>query len=376
MNESLIIGMVSPYVKNNELTYQEFEQIFNMLSLREQYAVLEILYTNHIELVEEYTSVGNKNCLPRDELENEKDSAFEILYDTSLFLDNGDESSENQEDNDKSNFESEYLRVRDNIHLSNRALVKMIQEGNAQAKQDLCIKNQRLVGKLVNVYQNVLGNKLDAADLEQVGMVGMIKAAEKFDLDKGTEFSTYAVAWIKQAITREINDNGYSIRIPVHKMEQIHKVIRYDSHYSFEADYYKRVNMISEATKLPGAIVEDCLRLFYQFIRTTSLDLPIGEEEDTLLGELIPDERIVSVEDETIQHALREKIEEALQVLSDKEQKVIRLRFGLDDDRERTLEEIGMEFGVTRERIRQIEAKALVKLRKSSMGRKCESFLE
>ena len=362
MNESIIMGMINPYLKENELTYHEFEQIFSMLSMKEQYAVLEIIIKNNIDLVEKHNTSGDIEDFIEDNQDAEEDE-FELLYDLEVFSDdNGEDLPVMEEVNER-----EYLKIRKNILLSNRTLIKMIQEGDAQAKQDICIKNHGLVDKWVNYYNRFYGNKLEFEDLEQAGMLGMIKAAEKFDLDMGTEFSTYAVWWIKQAITREIMDSGYTIRIPVHKMEQILKVLRYDSQFAWETDYYKRLKMISKESKMPIILVEDCLRLYYQFINTTSLDLPIGEEEDTTLGEMIPYESQKSVEDTVGLIVLKEWIKVILTDLSEREQDVLRMRYGLFGERARTLEEVGNEFGVTRERIRQIEAKALRKLKRKNI---------
>mgnify|MGYP002626536105 CR=1 FL=1 len=371
MNESIIMGMVAPYLKGDALTYREFERIFSMLSLQEQYGVLEILDKNNIELVESHNATEKTDQPKEESIEKDK---FELLYDDDLFSDASTDPKTSKTKADES--ETQYTIVRKKVHLSTRTLIKMIQDGDAQAKQDLCVANHGLVDKWVNVYQHVFGNKMDFEDLEQAGMLGMIKAAEKFDLNMGTEFSTYASWWIKQAITREIQDNGYTIRIPVHRMEQIQKVMRLDSKYAAEADYQKRIKLISDETRMPVALVEDCMRLFYQFVRTTSLDLPIGEDEDTPLGELVQQEDEISIEDTVAAKLLREQLEEALDTLTDREQKVLRLRFGLLDGRARTLEEVGREFNVTRERIRQIEAKALRKLRHPSRSRKLKDYLD
>lgn len=374
MNEKIIIGMVAPYLKGNTLTYLEFEQIFSMLSLKEQYGVLEILNNNQIELIESHADADEKESQERSS-DNEEDE-FELLYEDDIFSDDNGKIDDQKTGAEQEGHKTEYLKVRRKVLLSNRVLIRMIQEGDAQAKQDLCIKNHGLVDKWAGIYQRVYGNKMDFEDLEQAGMLGMIKAAERFELNARTEFSTYAVWWIKQAITREIMDHGYTIRIPVHRMEQIQKVMRLDSKFASETDYRKRMELIAQSSGMPVALVEDCIRLFYQFIKTTSLDIPIGEDEDITLGELVPYEGEMSVEDIAAQQLLRERLEDVLQTLTSREQKVLRLRFGLDDGRERTLEQIGQEFGVTRERVRQIEAKALRKLRHPSRSRKFKDFLD
>lgn len=375
MNEKIIMSMVAPYLKGNTLTYQEFEQIFSMLSLREQYGVLEILDGQQIELVE--GGLGEDEEEPvSGEITGSDDDDFELLYDDDIFIDDEEEADTPKPKSEYREHESAYLKVRRKVLLSNRVLIGMIQEGDAQAKQDLCVKNHGLVDKWAGIYQRVYGNKMDFEDLEQAGMLGMIKAAERFDLSAGTEFSTYAVWWIKQAIAREIMDHGYTVRIPVHKMEQIQRVIRLDSKFAGETDYYKRMELISCTSGMSVPLVEECLRLFYQFMKVTSLDLPVGEDEDITIGELIPYEGEMTVEETVARKILREKLEEVLLTLTAREQKVLRLRFGLDDGRERTLDQIGQLYGVTRERIRQIEAKALRKLRHPSRVKKFKDFLD
>jgi len=373
MDENLIMKMVASYLKENALTYHEFEKVFSMLSVREQYGVLEILDKKQIELIDSESEEDED--VPGDTSASGEDE-FELLYDNDIFSDNRDELDDQEKKYEQEEKKTEYLKVRRKVLLSNRVLIGMIQEGDAQAKQDLCVKNHGLVNKWAGIYQRVYGNKMDFEDLEQAGMLGMIKAAEKFDLNAGTEFSTYAVWWIKQAITREIMDHGYTVRIPVHRMEQIQKVMRLDSKYAAEADYKKRMELISNAAEMPIELVEDCMRLFYQFIKVTSLDLPVGEDEDITLGDLVPDVGSLSVEDTVSQQILKERLDEVLETLTAREQKVIRMRFGLDDGRSRTLEEVGKMFGVTRERIRQIEAKALRKLRHPSRSRKFKDFLD
>lgn len=366
MDEKIVLGMVRPYLKRNQFTFSEFFQIFSMLSFQEQLAVFEILNKNRIEVVEK-KSVGQPD---EDDIKSgSKD--FEILYDDDLFSDEDDEESI-----DAGFYQTDYLINRKNIYLSNKSLIRLIQEGDLQAVQDLCVKNKRLVDKYANIYHRVFGSVIDFEDLEQAGMMGMIIAAEKFDLELGTEFSTYAVWWIRQSITREIMNTGYTIRIPVHKMEQIFRVIRADSKHAEESDYYKRLELIGLDIGMQTEDVEECLRLYYQFLRTTSLDLPIGEEQDTLLVDIIPKENEITTEEEVSHTILKESLSEVLSTLTQREQKVIRLRFGLDDGRPRTLEEVGKEFNVTRERIRQIEAKALRKLRHPSRSRKLKDYLD
>ncbi len=371
MNENKVIAMVKPYIKDNELTYDEFDQIFSMLSLHEQYSAIEVINKNGIELVDEHKLTFS----------NVMKDAFDDKERSGLSIEQNPMSINNKSNptvackNEDEEHQERFLLVRNRIDLSNKVLAQMIQEGDMQAKQDLCIKNQRLVDKYVNAYLHVLGNKLDFEDLEQAGMIGMLTAAERYDINANTEFSTYAVWWIKQAISREIIDNGYTIRIPVHKMEQIQKVTRLNSEYLAESDYHKRIEMISSASGLSEELVEECLQLSDQFVRTVSLDLPVGENEDTPLTEMISYLEEQSTEDLLIQGAMKEQIKDLIDSLRPREQQVIRLRFGFDDGRERTLEEVGKELGVTRERIRQIETKALNKLKHPTKRKKLKDYL-
>ena len=204
MNEKIILGMVQPYLEDHKITYDEFDKIFDMLSIKEQYGVLSILENNGIELVEE------KATKDEADIDVTQEQSFEILYDEDLFLDDyelenneSDDDDEEDEDgvdeNEIKRDKQEILKVRKVIKMSNETLIGLVQEGNAQAKQDLCIKNRGLVDKSVNRYMKIAGNKLDFEDLEQIGMLGMLKAAEKFDFSMGTTFSTYATYWINQA---------------------------------------------------------------------------------------------------------------------------------------------------------------------------------
>lgn len=370
MNEKLILGMVRKYVKNGQLTYDDFEKVFDILSTKEQYAVIDILHKNSIELVDRIDAFSDYNKSgDSEDFAQASDEDFRKLYEESI---ESDESSQNNE------FDSEeiFLKVRKNIHMTNETLVKLIQEGDLQAKQDLCIKNARLIYAVALKYYKISGNKLELDDLVQTGMLGMLRAAETFDFSVGTKFTTYATWWIRQAITRDIFDNGFSIRIPVHKMEQIFKVCRLDVLFSYERDYQMRLFLISDYSGLPESTVEECLKLYHQYLRSASLDVPIGEDEDISLGEMIPSERDPLPEDIVSSMLLKRDLETVLETLTGKEQEVLRLRFGLDDGRARTLEEVGKYFNVTRERIRQIEAKAIRKLRHPSRSRRLIDYLD
>lgn len=373
MNEKLILGMVKKYVRDGQLTYDDFEEIFDILSVKEQYAVINILHRNSIDLVDRIKPTSAKSTVGDFEDSSQaSDDDFRKLYEESLYSDDEDESSQAE------TFASEesFLKVRKKIAMTNEMLVKLIQEGDLQAKQDLCIKNTRLIYATALKYYKTAGNKIELEDLVQTGMMGMLKAADKFDFSQGTLFSTYAVWWIRQAIVRYIYDNGFTIRIPVHKMDQIFKVCRLDAIYSYENNYNMRLFLISEASGYPEGTVEECLELYHLYLRSASLDVPVGEDEDLTLGEMIPSERVPLPEDTAIYNVLKQNIETVLETLTQREQEIIRLRFGLDDGRARTLEDVGKQFGVTRERIRQIEVKAIGKLRHPSRSRKLKGYLD
>lgn len=366
MNEEIILKMVQPYLKDNSLSYGEFDRIFEMLSLREQYGVLEILNQNKIELRDDD---GKDEDACRGESVVDED--FEILYEDSVF--SGEEEYLGNDTQDKY---SRYPEVKKDIKLSNEILCVMIQQGNAQAKQDLCIRNRRLVEKIANAYYQFAGNDLAFDDLRQAGMMGMLNAAEKFDPDRGNAFLTYAVWWMKQAVIREIYDHGFTIRIPVHMMEMIHKVNALDRSLSMTVIGYRdRLIKIAEELGTTEETIEQCLAVQNSFLNTSSLDVPVGEAQDFVMLDLISDETVPSVEDEVCTNIMREKVVDALQILTKREQEVLDLRFGLTDGRERTLEDVGNILGVTRERIRQIEQKAFRKIRRPGYQSNLRDFL-
>ena len=251
------------------------------------------------------------------------------------------------------------------------ALALRIQEGDTEAKQELAEANLRLV---VSIAKRYVGRGMQFFDLIQEGNMGLMKAVEKFDHTKGFKFSTYATWWIRQAITRAIADQARTIRIPVHMVETINKLVRVQRQLLQDLGREPTPEEIGAEMDLPTEKVREILKIAQEPV---SLETPIGEEDDSHLGDFIEDDNATSPADHTAYALLKEQLDEVLEQLTDREENVLRLRFGLDKNGEiRTLEQVGQVFGVTRERIRQIEAKALRKLRHPSRSKQLKDFLD
>ena len=294
--------------------------------------------------------------------ESEKDLLFQDMQDMS-FVENL-----NVDDPVKM-FLKEIGKIRLLTFEEENALAERMVKGDEEAKKQLIEANLRLV---VSIAKKYIGRGMTFLDLIQEGNLGLIKAVDKFDPSKGYKFSTYATWWIRQAITRAIADQARTIRIPVHMVETINKLIKTSRHLLQQLGREPTPEEIAAELEMPVEKVRDILKVAQEPI---SLETPVGEEDESNLGNFIPDDEAPSPSEQAADTLLREHIEEVMQTLTPREAKVLKLRFGLEDGRMRTLEEVGKEFDVTRERIRQIEAKALRKLRHPSRSKKLKDFM-
>ena len=301
-----------------------------------------------------------------------KQNGVEIIEDATVDEDlNIDDSSDVMNVDDPVRM---YLKEIGKVPLLNaeeeKDLARAMKEGSQEAKDRLCEANLRLV---VSIAKRYVGRGMQFLDLIQEGNLGLIKAVDKFDYEKGFKFSTYATWWIRQAITRAIADQARTIRIPVHMVETINKLIRVQRQLLQELGREPEVEELAQEMGISPEKVREIQKISQEPV---SLEKPIGEEEDSHLGDFIPDDDAPSPADQAAFTLLKEQLLEILSGLTPREEKVLRLRFGLDDGRSRTLEEVGREFNVTRERIRQIEAKALRKMRHPSRSKKLKDYLD
>ena len=305
------------------------------------------------------SDLSSEHSLKKDEKEAEKAQAEDLSAPTGVKI------------NDPVRM---YLKEIGRVQLLTAAeeveLALKIEEGDQEAKQRLAEANLRLV---VSIAKRYVGRGMQFLDLIQEGNMGLMKAVEKFDYRKGFKFSTYATWWIRQAITRAIADQARTIRIPVHMVETINKLIRIQRQLLQDLGREPTPEEIGAEMDLPTEKVREILKIAQEPV---SLETPIGEEDDSHLGDFIEDQDATSPAEHAAYELLKEQLEDVLDTLTDREENVLRLRFGLDDGRTRTLEEVGKVFGVTRERIRQIEAKALRKLRHPSRSKQLKDFLE
>jgi len=337
-----------------------------------------------------YSTIAEK-LAPFEQDSEEMDEFFDLLDEEGIeVIDDEHEPTEEMIGEDKEDFDVDDLSVPPGVKINDPVrmylkeigrvdlltpeeeieLAKRIEQGDEEAKKRLAEANLRLV---VSIAKRYVGRGMLFLDLIQEGNMGLIKAVEKFDYRKGFKFSTYATWWIRQAITRAIADQARTIRIPVHMVETINKLIRVQRQLLQELGREPTPEEIGKEMDLPTEKVREILKIAQEPV---SLETPIGEEDDSHLGDFIEDQDALAPDDAAAYELLKEQLEEVLDTLTDREENVLRLRFGLDDGRTRTLEEVGKVFGVTRERIRQIEAKALRKLRHPSRSKRLKDFLD
>ena len=337
MDSEYILQTIRPYVVESQMTYADFERAFGFLDRREQYAVIRFI---------------------EDELK---------IFFVDELLTNAQPLNET---------DSTVLRRAEEIRESNRILLELVKSGDEQAKQDLIVKNSGLVMKSARYYYEKFPCSLELDDLIQEGNLGMLKAAQRFDFGKRTQFSTYATWWIVQAISRAIMNTGQVISLPVHITEKIVKATKLDVKFQMQGfSPRRRIELIAETMEISTERVRELFEVRNAYMNLKSLDMPVDAESDTKLLELIPD-RQQSLDNSVAFIELKERIRDVLESLTPREKAVLMLRFGLYDGHDRTLEEIGQTFNVTRERIRQIEAKALKKLRHPTRSKKLRDFLE
>ena len=362
-----LLGLVDlAKTKKNVLQYGEINDAFKGLELTEDKMdlVLEYLEKQKIDIVNAEVGVDNAEdlILDNDDIILDDEDEVEIIDDVDVLEGVSTEDPVRM-----------YLKEIGNVPLLTTEqeveLAKRVEAGDEEAKKQLTEANLRLV---VSIAKKYVGRGMPFLDLIQEGNMGLMKAVDKFDYTKGYKFSTYATWWIRQAITRGIADTGRTIRVPVHMVETIHKTLRMTRTLLQELGREPTPEEVAERLNVSVSRVREVLKISRDPV---SLDTPIGEEDDSHLGDFIEDDSALSPADSAAFSMLRAELATALESLTDRERQVVKLRFGLEDGRARTLEEVGKEFNVTRERIRQIEAKALRKLRHPSRSKRLKDFL-
>ncbi len=366
-NEERLNELIEKGKKNGKLTSKELLEVLEDMNLEQEqidkfYDTLENLGIDTVG--EDYLPPIDEDSLPAlEELEEIEEVTEEEIVDTEAMVESF------STDDPVRMYLKEIGKVPLLTNEEELALAKRMADGDEEAKRRMAEANLRLV---VSIAKRYVGRGMLFLDLIQEGNLGLIKAVEKFDYTKGYKFSTYATWWIRQAITRAIADQARTIRIPVHMVETINKVIRVSRQLLQELGHDPSAEDIAKVMNMQPDKVREILKIAQEPV---SLETPIGEEEDSHLGDFIPDEDASEPAEAASFTLLKEQLMSVLSTLTPREEKVLRLRFGIEDGRTRTLEEVGKEFNVTRERIRQIEAKALRKLRHPSRSKKLRDFL-
>ena len=364
--------------KGGKLSYGEISEIIGNLDMDKDFIddVYEKIMNMGIEIESEMEIRNDDNDIEPDEAELLNLDVDEIEHDDDMVIEDGsvDLEASLPKGITVDDPVRMYLKEIGKVPLLSAdeeiELAKKMEKGDEEAKKKLCEANLRLV---VSIAKRYVGRGMLFLDLIQEGNLGLIKAVDKFDWRKGYKFSTYATWWIRQAITRSIADQARTIRIPVHMVETINKLIRVSRQLLQEYGREPSPDEIAAEMDISEDKVREILKIAQEPV---SLETPIGEEEDSHLGDFIPDEEVPAPAEAAAFSMLKEQLVEVLDTLTEREQKVLKLRFGLEDGRARTLEEVGKQFDVTRERIRQIEAKALRKLRHPSRSKKLKDYLE
>ena len=358
--------------KKNTLEYDEILKAFDGIELTEDKMddILEYLEKNNVDILQGKSPDEAPDEAPDDLLLETDDDELLLNEEEEIEIIDDVDVLEGVSTEDPVRM---YLKEIGNVPLLTSdeevELAKRVEQGDEEAKKKLTEANLRLV---VSIAKKYVGRGMPFLDLIQEGNMGLMKAVDKFDYTKGYKFSTYATWWIRQAITRGIADTGRTIRVPVHMVETINKTLRMTRTLLQELGREPTPEEVAERLNVPVSRVREVLKISRDPV---SLDTPIGEEDDSHLGDFIEDDTVLSPADSATFSMLREELSTALESLTERERQVVRLRFGLEDGRARTLEEVGKEFNVTRERIRLIEAKALRKLRHPSRSKRLKDFL-